>query len=66
VEGFFGLLKRGVMGSFHHVSTKHLHRYCDEFSFRWDHRKTSDADRTAEAIRSGEGKRLMYRDPIGK
>ena len=25
IEGYFGLLKRGVMGSFHHVSTKHLH-----------------------------------------
>src|ERR1700730_13771795 len=27
IEGYFGLLKRGVMGSFHHVSAKHLHRY---------------------------------------
>jgi transposase-like protein len=64
IEGYFGLLKRGVMGSFHHVSPQHLHRYCDEFSFRWDHRYVTDAERTAEAIKGGEGKRLKYRQPI--
>jgi transposase-like protein len=34
-ESFFALLKRGIVGSFHHVSQEHLERYCDEFSFRW-------------------------------
>jgi transposase-like protein len=34
VESYFALLKRGVMGSFHHISKQHLDRYCDEFSFR--------------------------------
>ena len=58
------LLKRGIMGSFHHVSDKHLHRYCDEFSFRWDRRKTTDSDRTAEAIKGANGKRLSYHQPI--
>src|SRR5439155_14225243 len=38
-ESYFALLKRGVTGTFHHISPKHLHRYCDEFSFRWDGRK---------------------------
>jgi transposase-like protein len=64
VEGYFALLKRGVMGSFHHVSKKHLGRYVDEFSFRWNHRETTDGERTEEAIKGAEGKRLMYRDPI--
>jgi hypothetical protein len=63
VEGYFALLKRGVMGSFHHVSDKHLFRYCDEFSFRWNHRKIDDSDRTIEAIKGAEGMRLMYRQP---
>ena len=31
-ESFFALLKRGIVGSFHHISPEHLHRYCDEFS----------------------------------
>jgi len=66
VESYFALLKRGVVGSFHHVSKQHLDRYCDEFSFRWNHRQISDSERTAEAIKSAEGKRLMYRDPIKK
>jgi transposase-like protein len=63
-ESFFALLKRGVMGSFHHISKQHLDRYCDEFSFRWNHRKTTDSERTIEAVKGAEGRRLMYRDPI--
>jgi transposase-like protein len=59
-ESFFALLKRGVMGTFHHVSKRHLARYCDEFSFRWDHRRTTDGERTVAAIQSMVGKRLLY------
>lgn len=63
-ESFFALLKRGVMGSFHHVSRKHLQRYCDEFAYRWDYRKVSDAERAESVLRLAEGKRLMYRSLI--
>ena len=63
-ECYFSLLKRGVMGSFHSVSDRHLHRYCNEFSYRWNERKTSDADRTAKALKQAAGARLMYQDPI--
>lgn len=66
VESFFALLKRGVIGSFHHISKEHLDRYCDEFSFRWDHRSTTDSDRTAIALRQTKGKRLTYRRPYGQ
>ncbi len=59
-ESFFALLKRGVHGTFHHVSKQHLHRYCDEFGFRWDHRRATDGERTVAAIRQAEGKRLLY------
>ena len=34
VEGFFGILKRGVNGTYHHISKEHLHRYLAEFDFR--------------------------------
>jgi len=51
-----------VVGSFHHVSRKHLHRYANEFAFRWTNRKVDDSQRTKIAIGMAEGKRLMYRD----
>jgi transposase-like protein len=63
-ESYFALLKRGITGSFHHVSTKHLPRYCDEFSFRWNYRKEKDETRTAKAIQGSLGKRLMYKTPV--
>jgi hypothetical protein len=65
-EAFFSLLKRGIVGSFHNVSKQHLGRYCDEFSFRWNHRKITDGERTIEAVKSSEGRRLMYRQPVEK
>ena len=34
IEGFFGLLKRAIIGVFHWVSAKHLHRYGAEHAFR--------------------------------
>jgi len=38
IENCFSLFKRGLMGSFHHVSIKHLRRYCEEFSYRFNRR----------------------------
>ncbi len=60
-ESFFALLKRGLYGSFHHVSRRHLHRYCQEFAFRWDYRQVDDDIRTRKALSLAEGKRLRYR-----
>jgi hypothetical protein len=42
IDGYWGLLKRGVIGSFHHISVKHLHRYLSEFQFRWNNRESQD------------------------
>lgn len=63
-ESSFSLIKRGMYGTFHKVSPEHLQRYCDEFDFRWDHRKVKDVERTAIAVAQSKGKRLMYRDPV--
>jgi ISXO2-like transposase domain len=65
-ESVHALLKRGVMGVYHHWSKKHLHRYLAEFDFRWNHRKISDGERTMEAIAIVGGKRLRYKDPVKK
>ena len=42
IDGYWGLLKRGVIGSFHQISVKHLHRYLSEFQFKWNHRKAQN------------------------
>lgn len=60
-ESYFSLLKRGVIGTFHHISKTHLFRYCDEFSFRWNNRKVADGVRTENAIKGFVGKRLAYK-----
>ncbi len=75
VEGFFSLLKRGLIGTYHHVSEAHLQRYCHEFSFRFAYRELikdvgghkkrvggyNDQERTENALKLIGGKRLTYR-----
>ena len=65
-ESWIALLKRGIVGTFHHVSEEHLDRYANEFSFRWNNREVSDAERTVSAVKGIEGKHLYYKDPINK
>jgi hypothetical protein len=66
VESAFALLKRGIYGTLHNVSRKHLHRYVAAFDFRWNARKVDDGEGLARAVRSAEGKRLRYREPVAK
>ena len=63
-ESFFSLLKRGVIGSWHHVSREHMPKYAGEFEFRWNTRRISDGARMVRAIESVEGKRLTYREVV--
>lgn len=66
VEGFFGVLKLGIGGVYQHVSPAHLHRYVNEFSFRYNNRVKlgiDDADRTINAMKGISGKRLTYKQP---
>lgn len=64
VEASFAILKRGLIGTFHSVSEKHLQRYCNEFDFRWNTRVSqgfSDSMRAEVALKGIGGKRLTYR-----
>lgn len=63
-ESFFSLLKRGVYGSWHHVSREHLPKYANEFAFRWNHRHTTDGERMEKFVPLIEGKRLTYRQAV--
>ena len=59
-ESSFAILKRGLTGIYHAVSKEHLHRYVNEFDFRWNTRQLNDGDRTVLAVRGLRGKRLPY------
>jgi transposase-like protein len=64
VENYFSILKRGIVGIYHHVSEAHLHRYTAEFDFRYNHRVAlgyTDMQRTEIAAAGIYGKRLTYR-----
>jgi len=57
IESAFSLLKRGIIGSFHRISIKHLHRYLAEFQYRFNAR--NDADRFERMVR-----RLLQTDTM--
>jgi len=64
VEGFFSIFKRGMNGIYQHCGENHLHRYLAEYDFRYNNRTAlgvDDAQRTANAMKGIEGKRLTYR-----
>ena len=64
VEGFFGVLKRGMKGIYQHCGEQHFQRYLNEFAFRYNHRIKLGVDDTQRAIIAAQGafgKRLTYR-----
>lgn len=64
IEGYFSILKRGIIGTYHHVSEAHLKRYLAEFDFRYNKRSglgVDDLTRTNKALKGSSGKRLTYR-----
>lgn len=63
VEAYFSVLKRGIMGTYHHVSQEHLGRYLNEFDFRFSNRKSlgvDDVQRAENLLKGVVGKRLTY------
>ncbi|MGE0259571.1 MAG: IS1595 family transposase [Alphaproteobacteria bacterium] len=64
VENYFSILKRGIIGVYHHTSQEHLHRYLAEFDFRYNNREgngVSDSERMAKSVHGIVGRRLTYR-----
>jgi transposase-like protein len=65
IEGVWSLLKRQIYGIHHWVSAKHLHRYVDESTWRYNRRDLKDRSRVADFLGRVDG-RLTYNVLIGK
>lgn len=66
LENFWSLLKRSISGTYVSVEPFHLFRYLDEQSFRYNERKSTDAERFVTAMRQIVGKRLTFNELTGK
>jgi hypothetical protein len=69
VENFFGQLKRSIDGTHHHVGADHLHRYVDEFAYRYNTRAMTDGERLIHTVVATQGAqvdvpRLNRRTPV--
>lgn len=65
-ENFFGIFKRGMVGTYHKCDAQHLQRYVTEFEFRFNNRVglgVNDKMRAETLLKGVEGKRLTYRRP---
>ena len=64
IESFWAMLKRAHKGTFHRLSSKHLHRYVDEFVGRHNMRELDTLDQMAVIARRMENAQLRYRDLV--
>jgi transposase-like protein len=60
IENYWSIVKRGVVGIFHHVGVPYLDQYLREFDFRFNRRKISDAERFASLVSQVSGRRLTW------
>jgi transposase-like protein len=66
IESVFAVLKRGILGVYHHTSEKHLGRYVDEFAFRLNDGNVArhTIARLDSMVAATTGKRLTYKGLI--
>ena len=64
IESLWAMLKRGIMGTYHHISEKHTDRYATEFEGRHNNRPLDTIDQVRGLMKGTEGKRLRYRDLV--
>jgi transposase-like protein len=66
LENFWSLFKRMIYGTHHQVQPEHLDRYLDEATYRFNTRYAADSSRFTAAAARVIGKRITYRELIGK
>ncbi len=65
IEGFWSHLKRMIIGTYHQISRRHLQRYCEEMSYRFNTRTIKDGERFLLSLRHTQGT-LPYKRLIQK
>jgi transposase-like protein len=60
IENYWSLVKRGIVGTWHHVGVPYLNQYLREFDYRFNRRKVSDESRFASLLSQVNGKRLTW------
>jgi transposase-like protein len=64
IESVWALLKRQIIGIHHFVSPKHLNRYLDEMTWRFNRRELADGHRVNSLLAVADGRRLSYRELV--
>ena len=62
IESHFSMLRRGIVGTYHHISPKHTQRYANEFAGRHNDRPADPFDQMSHMVEGMNGKRLRYAD----
>ncbi len=61
LENFWALLKRSIKGTHVHVAPFHLFRYLDDQAYRFNQRRTGDAERFIDSLSTVVNRRLTFK-----
>ena len=66
IESLWSMMKRGIVGTYHHISPKHTARYATEFAGRHNDRPLDTVEQIGAMVKGMDGKRLRYADLIAE